>query len=1241
MKTHMKTSKQRGFALVVTLSLMILLTVIAVGLLSLSSISLRSSGQANAIATAKSNARLALMLAIGELQKSLGPDKSITANSEILSATPAKPNTTGVWASWDFDPRNGSLDYSAEKASHFRSWLVSTPDPASTQNRDFANQAWTGKTIQLVGNGSLGASADAQAKATAGLVPVSAGTGKAKGSYAWHVADESVKARINLYRDPSQNQTLAQKTALSAGHRPDPSVMKRADGSFIDYLPIDLTSADFTKASASTSKITDLGQVDLLENAMGKVKPFRNDVTPYSLGVLADVRHGGLKQDLSSLFEISDVTGNGLPSEFAGKKLYASTLGITGVSDPNWGTLASYYNTFRNITKPETKPTFTPTSDPESSVDSSGGTVMPTRFFPGPVIEKVDTIFSLVARPLSDINWVYSGGNSGSAGEKYDFFVDLIFTPVVTLHNPYNVNISFQKMQVTFTNIPVAFQYMFQSGDGGGFTSQSVVPGTFESLNTMAYNQNNTRNNKSFVMKIANWQTSAPIGSGSSDSSAVTGPIIMTPGQTLICGPFFPPQASFKKDAASGSNTTGFDWQNTLTNSIKAKPNFIPGLGFEVYAVTPGHIRLPGGYRPGGWSGHPFMMLRDQSANPHLSKSTATDQFYLQFKIQRPSWYNNDSDTAMTKASPSFAVTTQIQATANGAMVNNYAKLQFDYKDETGLQTVFKNQVYRYPPTGSLSGKQIAAPGGVSFSTQGGSVQSFAIFSAYARTTNGGVYETRLRTTTTGASNLLQDGRLAGKPFLFHNPANDNVTMNLATDKPGVQSYELNFQPFLSQGNYQDYMAVDGNRVPSLTANTTTRGIKSGSYLELPLGPMQTIADFRRSNALTSSYLPAFVQPIGNSLVHPLMSTNQVIQTDADVAPYPLLDHSVLANHALYDRFYFSTFATRGSVSPDAVFEQFMNSTAPLASQAYQRYLPAGKTVATAKAELFTGGKPKDTAYQTAAKYQLVQGPFNVNSTRIQAWKARLAAMNKNDITTLWSKSVGLETKTSTGIPILGMSLPNGGVIGGAFDGSKIDDPKTNEWNGYRQLTDSDVENLASKIVDEVRLRGPFLSMSEFVNRQVGANGPLTRRGALEAAIETAEINKDTLKDYTTPITLPDISDPKLYKYNTPEVSLGNPAAGAPGWISQGDLLRVLEPSATVRGDTFVIRVYGEAKDSLGNVIAHAYAEAVVQRVPEYLNPVDQPSLNVVTDASASLENKRFGRRMKMVSFRWLTDKEI
>lgn len=113
---------KKGFALIVTLSLMILLTVIAVGLLTLSSVSLRTASGEQAMAKARANARMALMLAIGELQKSAGADQRVTAAAGILPAAkpavPGRAHWTGVWDTSAFNPAKPDT-----KA--FVRWLVS------------------------------------------------------------------------------------------------------------------------------------------------------------------------------------------------------------------------------------------------------------------------------------------------------------------------------------------------------------------------------------------------------------------------------------------------------------------------------------------------------------------------------------------------------------------------------------------------------------------------------------------------------------------------------------------------------------------------------------------------------------------------------------------------------------------------------------------------------------------------------------------------------------------------------------------------------------------------------------------------------------------------------------------------------------------------------------------------------------------------------------------------------------
>ncbi|OYV04751.1 MAG: hypothetical protein CFE26_15215 [Verrucomicrobiales bacterium VVV1] len=75
----------------------------------------------------------------------------------------------------------------------------------------------------------------------------------------------------------------------------------------------------------------------------------------------------------------------------------------------------------------------------------------------------------------------------------------------------------------------------------------------------------------------------------------------------------------------------------------------------------------------------------------------------------------------------------------------------------------------------------------------------------------------------------------------------------------------------------------------------------------------------------------------------------------------------------------------------------------------------------------------------------------------------------------------------------------------------------------------------------------------------------------------------------------------------------------------------------TVRGDTFIIRTYGDSRDGSDKIQARAWCEAVVQRTPEYVDPSNPP------EAAASLTpvNTTFGRKFSIVSFRWLSQTEI
>jgi hypothetical protein len=260
-------------------------------------------------------------------------------------------------------------------------------------------------------------------------------------------------------------------------------------------------------------------------------------------------------------------------------------------------------------------------------------------------------------------------------------------------------------------------------------------------------------------------------------------------------------------------------------------------------------------------------------------------------------------------------------------------------------------------------------------------------------------------------------------------------------------------------------------------------------------------------------------------------------------------------------------------------------------------------------------------AYLKSASLLMVDGGFNINSTSVPAWTAVLSAANRK-------RPVFMPRDSQLS-----------GQSRGKFVVSRNPNPSTgsateaSRWLGYRELTEAEIRQLAEAVVRQVKKRGPFRSLGEFVNRRRSTDVEMAKYGALQAALEDpkVEINRD-YRGADKELVLGDIAGTN---YKFPAAALGSRFQGTPAYINQADLLTPIAPIMQARSDTFLIRGYGEARSADGTrVTARAWCEAVVQRVPDYVDVADAPE--VAQDQLKSRENRLFGRRFIMKSFRWL-----
>ncbi len=417
------------------------------------------------------------------------------------------------------------------------------------------------------------------------------------------------------------------------------------------------------------------------------------------------------------------------------------------------------------------------------------------------------------------------------------------------------------------------------------------------------------------------------------------------------------------------------------------------------------------------------------------------------------------------------------------------------------------------------------------------------------------------------------------------------------------------------------------------TGRTFGTGVTHMLHQGATLVPMTSIAEFQHAGTgdgaavlratnwdFNSTPNPPYMSfAVGNSYAHPLIPKNR----NRNRAYY---DHSYWSNQLLWEDFFCSSLTPQtkeifGSPrSIGEVWSDFLEGTDPLLNPRYRPYL-SDVSADEAESDIIDGNEPTPEAHQRIGARLLYEGGFNVNSTSVAAWKAFLSGGDQTrlQIIEALNRNPSGQNSAASGSPFSRTKVPLGESIDAAPANRQL------QYLGYRDLSDEQMTDLAQAVVKQVKLRGPFLNMSEFINRQLSSNTALAVSGALQSAIDDTSIND--------PIAAQGVQTSGTGKgFAFPEAAEGNSARGGPGWLMQADLLTPLGPSIFVRGDTFTIRAYGDARNAQGEILSRATCEAVVQRTPSYVDS----SENTLQNPPRRPVNLALGRRFEILEFRWV-----
>lgn len=1221
-KNHKKITK--GFSLLVSISITTLLIVIALAMSSLSNTRVTSAQSSSAHDQARANARVALASALSQLQKYAGPDTRITARADILNDT--NPKITGVWASWEglnHDTTTGKpiapnysikntdvtlLDnpstnnYLVPDTGRFLKWLTSPGElPASgvSSITGVSNSNTTGY-VKLVGDGSTTDTSDE--------IYIQPTVLDDSGAIAWWTSGENVKA--TLQTDTESDPTPATGTAT--------------DGEIVRWQQRTISNGKMRAASFGSefSNVDDLYDSnppliskETIEATFTTSDSFKNihEIGTHGIGLLTNTATGGWRKDLSlfsenysSLPDYTSTPTNNFPTynitpysaPFNGNKppaLYdiASNPLLYHWADykfPNIAITSSNGN--KNWRKVPAVNSWSSLVDymmqyTELTSTSSTSTDMPTQ---GSRYQDYVNYQekSWRAPQIARLQIILSMISIKDPADSTKYIPGILLSPALTLWNPYNIEIDVDSFTIPlFAPAPTSFTFETKTGSSIIETSKETT--------------------LSYVITTA--------GSNGSLNLNVNTPFVIPPGGTITFG------------------------YNSLDTTDLNNKNLSLTEGFQEYN---GQI-------------YTNLMFNDlNTTSSEMSSINSSDTFSVKDVGMKAAHKHvtGSYDTSDTTIIEAETFGNYFDIVYNSKKIEQKYRAAFDLTS-TDFDESVRDSVYPFTLNATIDHRIDQ----LDVSSSPANSKPFLLATLSNKYISPLPFEYTHTDPDTNSHNYLQTkGSLQSKPISHYTALGGSNTAD--QDNGSLHPVNGNYEMHVKQisddwnntSNIPEFDPLNNSSYIMTGYGAATQGVHNVIATEIPIRPLQSLGQLQSFDATKNKPKPPFqYNIIGNSHAQPLIADDSVSLTTSGTQTELTNDDSYLLNHVLFDDWFISSiapdlnhFSSSVERSIDTVYQDHLLNNERLPNRFYLPSNNAYKKSTADETLLVTSTTASPTegySYQNIASKLEVKGMFNINSTSVEAWKALLKHSSDACVPYIETKETLLDNATGYPFPRLSVS----GNL--QYDGSNI----SGTADGYGSLTENQIDELANQIVNEIKARGPFLSLSEFVNRRLetyNSSAPYALAGVIQASLNHLESlgnsNLNPYKEIKNHVNY-EITDPSLIPGNTyykfPEAALGSPLYGIPSWVTQADILTPIAPMLSARDDTFIIRAYGDARDSSGNVLAEAWCEATVQRTADFVDDVDSPE--TLLDQLSSNSNKIFGRRFKVISFKWLMKDEL